>query len=104
MEKDENGQMVGGWPIGFQYNYEQTKTMEERRAMVKVMLDEYHPSIPILIDRMDNNFNHAYHAWPDRALVFEHGSIRYISATQEDGTRTRVWTDEIADLFETELD
>ena len=34
VEKDEEGNFTGGWPIGYQYNYGQTKTIEERKKMV----------------------------------------------------------------------
>lgn len=99
--KDSEGNFTGGWPIGYQYNYEQTKTMEERKQMVKLLLDEYHPTIPIYIDQMDNNFQNAYNPWPDRAFVFLNGKIQYIAMTNDEGGRDFIWTDEIAELFKT---
>lgn len=99
VEKDADGNFIGGWPIGYQYNHEQTKTIEERRKMVELLIDEYHPTIPILIDKMDNNFQNAYNPWPDRAFVFLDGTIKYISKINEDGSRNTFWTDEIANLL-----
>lgn len=101
VEKDADGHIINGWPIGNQYNYEQTKTLSERRQMVQLLLDEYHPTIPILMDKMDNHFQHAYHPWPDRAYVFLDGKIKYISMTNDDGSRDVCWTDEIAALLPT---
>jgi hypothetical protein len=99
VEKDENGNFIGGWPIGYQYNYEQTKSIEDRRKMIKLLLDEYHPTIPILIDKMDNNFQNIYNPWPDRAFVFLNGKIKYVAMTNDDGSRNLVWTDEIIKIL-----
>lgn len=96
VEKNDDGEFVGGWPIGYQYNYEQTKTIEERRQMVELMLDEYHPTIPVMIDTIENDFQNKYTPWPDRAYVFLNGKITYISAVNDDGSRDCFWTDEIA--------
>lgn len=101
VEKDADGNFIGGWPIGYQYNYEQTKSMDDRRKMVDLLIDKYHPTIPILIDKMDNNFQNAYNPWPDRAFVFLDNKIKYIAMTNDDGTRNTFWTDEIADLINT---
>lgn len=103
VEKNADGNFIGGWPIGYQYNYEQTKSIEDRRKMIKLLVDEYHPTIPILIDKMDNNFQNAYNPWPDRAFVFLDGYIKYIAKINEDGTRNTFWTDEIANLLNSTL-
>jgi hypothetical protein len=100
VEKDSNGNFTGGWPIGYQYNYEQTKTIDERRKMVELLLDEYHPTIPILIDKMDNNFQNTYNPWPDRAFVFLDKKVQYIAMTNDDGSRDMVWTDEIESMID----
>lgn len=99
VEKDADGAFVGGWPIGYQYNYEQTKSIEDRRKMVDLLIDEYHPTIPILIDKMDNQFQNTYNPWPDRAFVFLDNKIKYVAMTNDDGTRDVAWTDEIAILL-----
>jgi len=99
VEKDANGNFTGGWPIGYQYNYEQPTTIEERKKMVDLLIDEYHPTIPIFIDNMNNDFQNAYHPWPDRAYVFLNNKIKYIARTNDDGSRNSVWTDEIAALI-----
>ena len=99
VEKDEAGNFIGGWPIGYQYNYSQTKSIEERRQMVEELIDEYHPTIPILIDTMDNNFQNAYSPWPDKAYVFMNGKIKYIASQNDDGSRDTYWTDEISRLL-----
>ncbi len=100
VEKDKHGNFIGGWPIGYQYNYEQTKTIEERISMVNLLIDEFHPSIPIYIDTMDNHFQNAYNPWPDKAYVFINNKIKYISSCNDDGTRDHFWTVEIADLLD----
>jgi len=100
VEKDSDGNFIGGWPIGYQYNYSQPKEFDERRKMVDLLQDEYHPTIPIMIDTMDNHFQNAYNPWPDRAFVFFEGKIKYIAKINDDGTRNTFWTNEIADLLD----
>jgi hypothetical protein len=99
VEKNEKGEFIDGWPIGYQYNYGQPKTIEERRHMVDILIDEYHPKIPILMDKIDNNFQNAYNPWPDRAFVFLDGKIKYIAKINDDGTRNSFWTNEIDELI-----
>lgn len=100
VEKNEAGEFIGGWPIGYQYNYEQTKSFEDRRKMVELLIDEYHPKIPIVIDTMSNDFQNKYNPWPDRAYMFLNGKVTYISAVNDDGTRNCFWTDEISRLLD----
>jgi hypothetical protein len=99
VEKDADGNFVGGWPIGYQYNYEQHKTIEDRRNMVSVLIDEYHPTIPILMDNINNDFQNAYNPWPDRAYMFLYGKIKYIARINDDGSRNQIWTDDIISLL-----
>lgn len=100
VEKDEKGDFIGGWPIGYQYNYPQHKTLEDRRTMVEVLIDEHHPSIPILMDNMNNDFQNTYNPWPDKAYMFLDGKIKYIARINDDGTRNSVWTDEISSILD----
>jgi len=99
VEKDENGDFIGGWPIGYQYNYEQHKTIEDRKNMVKILLETFHPTIPIIMDTIDNNFQNIYKCWPDRAFMFANNKIKYISRINDDGSRNCYWTKEIAELL-----
>ena len=100
VEKDSDGNFIGGWPIGYQYNYGQTKTIEERTKMVDLLVDEFHPTIPIYMDTIDNEFQNSYNPWPDRAFVFLNNKIKYIARINDDGTRDNYWTDEIARLID----
>lgn len=100
VEKDEEGNFTGGWPIGYQYNYPQPKTIEERYQMVELMKNEYHPTIPIMVDNITNEFQNIYNPWPDRAFVFKNGKIVYIASINDDGTRDCCWTEEISQFIE----
>jgi hypothetical protein len=100
VEKDDNGEFIGGWPIGYQYNYNQPKTIEERRQMVLLLLDEYHPNIPIYMDNMNNDFQNNYRPWPDRAYIFNNNRLIYQAMINDDGTRNTYFTDEISSLLD----
>jgi hypothetical protein len=99
VEKDKDGNFIGGWPIGYQYNYEQHKSMDDRRKMVEVLIDEYHPTIPILMDSITNDFQNKYNPWPDRAYMFNDNKIEYVAEINDDGSRDACWTDQIALLL-----
>ncbi len=101
VEKDSSGNFIGGWPIGYQYNYEQPKTFEQRLKMVHLLMDEYSPSIPVLVDTMENLFQNVYRPWPDRAFIFRDKTIHYISRINDDGTREGPWTQEIKMILDT---
>jgi hypothetical protein len=100
VEKNENGEFVGGWPIGYQYNYSQPKNIEERRKMVSLLVDEYHPNIPIYMDNMNNDFQNIYRPWPDRAYVFNKNKLIFEAKINDDGTRNGYFTDTIASLLD----
>jgi hypothetical protein len=100
VEKDDDGNFIGGWPIGYQYNYPQHKTIEDRKQMVNLLIDEYHPTIPIMMDNMNNDFQNIYNPWPDKAYMFLNGKIKYISNVNDDGTRNAFWSNEIAMLID----
>jgi len=99
VEKDEQGNFTDGWPIGYQYNYSQPKTIEERKDMVKVLIDEFHPTIPILVDPISNSFQQIYRPWPDRAFMFKDGKVEYMAKINDDGTRNTYWTNELSELL-----
>ena len=67
--------------------------------MVNLLIDKYHPTIPIYIDTMNNDFQNAYNPWPDRAYVFINNKIKYIAKINDDGSRNMAWTDEIATML-----
>ena len=104
VEKDENGEFIGGWPIGYQYNYEQTKSIEDRKKMIELLLEEFNPSIPIMIDKMTNDFQNTYNPWPDRAFMFMNNDIIYIGEVNDDGTRDCPFTDEISERIRIIID
>jgi hypothetical protein len=100
VEKDKDGKIIGGWPIGRQYNYPQHKTIEERIKMSNILKDEFQIEIPIWIDHMDNDFQNFHKIWPDGAVVYDKGKLIYTSKVDDNGIREKIWTDEILELFE----
>ena len=56
----------------------QTKTVEERKITAQQCVNTLKLSMPILVDRADNQVNRAYSAWPDRLYVVgSDGQIAY---------------------------
>lgn len=99
VERDENGKIVAGWPIGSQYNYPQHKSLEDRLTMAQKLVSDYDWPIPTVVDTMDNAFNGVYAVWPDRAYLIYENTILYKARVNDDGTRPDLWTNEIEALL-----
>ena len=100
VEKDENGVIIEGWPIGRQYNIPQHRTMEERREMAaRLSFELGTPAKHTLIDLYSNPFQNTYHVWPDGALMFIDQVLVYQSRINDNGTRPGIWTEEIEQLL-----
>jgi hypothetical protein len=100
VEKDKDGNVIDGWAIGEQYNYPQHKSIEDRINMVHLLIDEFHPNIPIIMDNINNDFQNIYKPWPDKAFVFYKNKIMYVSVLNDDGTRNNPWSCEISALLD----
>ncbi len=99
VEKDENGNIVEGWPVGSKWHIPQHKTIEDRTEMAKKYINEFDFIIPTYIDSIENDFNNKYAAWPDRAYVIYENKMMYVSRVNNDGSRDMMWVDEIENLL-----
>jgi hypothetical protein len=100
VEKDENtGKILGGWPIGNQYNFPQHKTIQQRIEMSKILQIEFDINIPIFIDHIDNDFQNYHKIWPDGAIVYKDNKLLYKSRIGDDGSRKKIWTQEILEII-----
>lgn len=99
VDKDKNGKVIEGWPIGRDYNYPQHKTLEDRLELANKFIKDYEWKIPTVVDTMENDFNEKYAAWPDRAYVISNGKLEYFARINDDGSRSTFWTDEIEKQF-----
>ena len=88
---------LDGWPIGHAYRYPQHKNMKDRLCMVNKWKEEFPQwNIPTVVDTMNNDFNNAYAAWPDRGFIIDpQKKIQYIANVNDDGSRDCAWTSEI---------
>jgi len=100
VEKNESGKIIGGWPIGSQYNYPQHKTLDDRIHMAKILENEFQLNIPILLDHIDNDFQNYHKVWPDGVIVYDKGALIYESKVDRNGIREKIWTDEFLDIFD----
>jgi hypothetical protein len=99
VEKNDSGKCLGGWPIGRQYNYAQHKNMNERITMSNILQNEFSIEIPILIDHIDNDFQNYHKIWPDGAVVYKDHKLLYQSKIGDDGSREKLWTNEISEIL-----
>jgi hypothetical protein len=54
------------------------KTLPERKAVARGFAEQFRAKIPILVDPMDDPFNKAFAAWPDRIYVLDAaGKVAY---------------------------
>jgi type I thyroxine 5'-deiodinase len=51
--------------------YAQPRTMEQRLAIARDFTQRFHYEIPMLVDRMSNDADEAYAAWPERIYVID---------------------------------
>jgi len=66
------------WPLGNKVCLNQHKTLEERLQAAKNFQKDYKFQIPILVDKMDNNFDSLYASWPERFYIIENGKMEVI--------------------------
>jgi len=69
------------WPIGASYScLAQHKTLAERVVAAQQLRTKYGLQLPVYVDAMDNNFDRAYCAWPERFYVVDpEGDVAFIS-------------------------
>lgn len=94
VETNAGGELIGGWPIGTKFRYPQTKTLDERIAMVDEFNEDF-GDIPVLIDSMSNDFSSTFKTWPDSAMALCDKKVVHICEVHEGGTRSN-WTRELA--------
>jgi len=74
------------WPLGKTVCLNQPKTMKERLDVAKDFKEKYDFQLPLLVDKMDNNFDGKYASWPERFYIIENGRMELIgSPTTEFG-------------------
>ena len=95
VEKNNDGKIIDGWPIGSSYNYPQHKTINDRISMANKFITDFKWNIPTFVDTIENDFNKVYSAWPDRAYVIFNDRLIYISKINKDGSRNMTWVNEI---------
>jgi len=64
------------------------KTIEERLKVANDFVNDYKFEIPVLVDEMDNNFDHHYAAWPERFYIVNNNSVSNLSTLAHIGKPT----------------
>jgi hypothetical protein len=65
------------WPLGIDYCWKMPKNLEERLHLANRFVKEMEYNIPIAVDSMENPFNLAFSAWPERYYIFHQGKLAY---------------------------
>lgn len=100
VERNEDGKIIEGWPIGQSFEYPQHKTTDDRIQMADMFTKKYQWPIPTYVDSIDNDFNNKYAAWPDRAYLIYDKRLIYVARVNNNGTRNDYWTTEIEKLLD----
>ncbi|GBB84243.1 hypothetical protein RclHR1_10870004 [Rhizophagus clarus] len=71
------------WPIGNIVEVKEHRTLEERLAAARKMIEGTKLEIPVLADTMDNNFLKLYSPWPFRFFVIKDGILKLVGMPKE---------------------
>jgi type I thyroxine 5'-deiodinase len=68
---------VDGWKLDQEICFKQPKTLQQRINIAKAFVKDFDFKVPMYIDLMDNNADHAYMASPERLYIIQNGKIFY---------------------------
>jgi hypothetical protein len=71
------------WPIGNIVDVKEHRTLEERLAAARNMVEATHLEIPVLADTMDNTFLNLYSPWPFRFFIIMDGILKLVGMPKE---------------------
>jgi hypothetical protein len=71
------------WPIGNIVEVKEHRTLEERLAAARKMVEATQLEIPVLADTMDNTFLKLYSPWPFRFFVIKDGIFKLVGMPKE---------------------
>lgn len=96
---EKDGIIIDGWPIGNSYRYPQHKNLSDRLKMANEFIVETDIGMLTLVDNMNNDFNHHFGSWPDRAYIVFENTLMWFSSTVDDGKRYETWTEQIEKII-----
>jgi hypothetical protein len=71
------------WPIGNIVEVKEHRTLEERLAAARKMVEATELEVPVLADTMDNTFLKLYSPWPFRFFVIKDGIFKLVGMPKE---------------------
>lgn len=60
---------LDSWHIDQVVDYNQPTTLEERKAACDKFIDLYNPTMPVVLDNMNNGASEGYSALPERLYI-----------------------------------
>ena len=85
------------WPLGYAVQFEQHKTQGYRIECAKKCWADLDWKMPSVTDHIDNDFNNAYAAWPERFFIVHEGRMQYIAYPEDasyDPTEITRWIED----------
>jgi len=69
------------WPVGNGYDgrkaFYQHKSLEARIDAARQFVEDYRFPVPMVVDRMDNQFDNTFASWPVRFYILHGGKVYY---------------------------
>lgn len=89
------------WPMGFEIEYKQTNTLEERAKVARDFIaNEKYPYTLRIDEAPSNSFNELFAAWPLRFYVVDNGFMSYIHEPEGEFVLVERLTEYLESRFE----
>jgi len=79
--------------------YNQPKTLTERKQIARDFVRDFNFKFKMLADTIDNNFEEAYAAWPERYWVIHKGVILFMAEVGPHGFKLDLLRDFLLQRF-----
>jgi hypothetical protein len=80
--------------------YNQPKTLQERKTIARDFIRDFDFKLKLMVDTIDNNFNEAFAAWPERYWVIQRGVILFMAELGPYGFKLDLLEEFLAANFE----
>jgi len=86
------------WPLGLSDHPEVHKDLDDRLKRAQQFIDKYSFPYPVYVDSWSNDYEKAYHAWPDQYIIIDNNTGKI--ATQSEYNEDALVTNDYAKLLQ----